>query len=391
MGTGDMRGFLNEPDAHVVAICDVRQSARDAASGAVNTKYGDQACRTYSDFREMLARPDIDAVLIATGERWHPLVSTEAARRGKHLYCEKPLGLSVREVQAVRRAVQRAGVAFQFGTQQRSSFYYRHAVELVRNGRIGELKSIEIASPAGGGNGSMAGGAQDPPPGIDYDMWVGPSAWFPYNETVVNTTAWLFISDFGLGCIDGAWGIHDVDIAQWVHGDTTEPIETEGWAKWFSDLRDTPMEWTTEQKYANGVRLVHMDTITARRKSPQFSLLPSTGCSVITGTEGWIFVSREGIITHPAKLASETIGPNEKRVIRSDNHKRNLLQAIRTGQKTIVPVENAARDQMIVQQQYISLVLGRKLYWDTEKEQFKDDAEANRLLSRPMRGPWNIA
>jgi predicted dehydrogenase len=390
MGGGDLRGFLNEQDTRVVAICDVQQAQRERLATTVNTRYRDTQCAQINDFRELLARPDIDAVVIATGERWHPLVAIEAARNSKHMYCEKPLGLSVAEIKAVRQAVNRAGVSFQFGTQQRSSFYYRHAVELVRNGRIGELQTIMIGSPMGGGNGSMLGEPKNPPPGLDYDLWLGPSPWSPYIDTVVHTTAWLFISDYGLGCIDGAWGIHDVDIAQWLHGDTTMPIEVEGTAAWYTDLRDTPYEWVTEQKYANGVRLVHMDTRTARQRVPQFNLMATTGASVIFGSEGWIFVSREGIITHPAKLVSETIGPNEIRVIRSDNHKRNLLNAIRTGQKTICPVDVAARDQMIVQQQYIALLLGRKLRWSNEREEFIDDPEANRLLTRTMRSPWHI-
>jgi hypothetical protein len=392
-GSGDMRGFLNEADARVVAVCDVRQSARERAATMVNQRYGDTACANYKDYRELLARPDIDAVLIATGERWHPLVCIEAARNGKHMYCEKPLALSIAEAKAVRAAVHQSGVAFQCGTQQRSSFYYRHAVELVRNGKIGQLETIMVASVQGGSdNGSMRGQPGEPPRDIDYDLWLGPSAWMPYMDIVVSTTAWLFITPFGLGCIDGAWGIHDVDIAQWLHGDTTTPVEVEptGPAKCFTDLRDCPYEWTTEQKYANGVRLIHMDMRTAKKRASQFDLLPSIGATVIFGSEGWIYVSREGLITNPARLASEPIGPNEIQVIRSDNHRRNLLNAIRTGRTTISPIDVAARSQMAVQQQYISLCLGRKLRWDPAREEFIGDAEANRLLSRPMRGPWHI-
>jgi len=391
MGTGDMRGFLNEPDAHVVAICDVQQSARERAAATVNARYGDQKCAEYPDFREMLARRDLDAVLIATGERWHPLIAIEAARHGKHMYCEKPLALSVAEAQAVRQAVQRYGVSFQCGTQQRSSFYYRHAVELVRNGKIGELKTIMIGSVGGGGNGTLWGQPKEPPPGFDYDMWLGPSPWAPYSDLRVSIAAWLFISDYGLGSLDGAWGIHDIDIAQWVHGDTTTPVEVEGSAQFYTDIRDVPSQWTVEHKYANGVQLIHMDMTTAKKRAPQFDLLPSNGASVILGSDGWIYVSRDGLITNPAKLASETIGPNQVQVIRSENHRQNLLEAIRTGRKTIAPAEVAARDCMIVQQEYISLSLGRKLRWDPLREEFIGDAEANRMLSRPMRSPWHLS
>jgi predicted dehydrogenase len=389
-GSGDMRGFLSDPEVRVAAICDVQQTVRDRIANVVNNRYGDTACATYNDFRELLARPDIDVVLIATGERWHPLIAIEAARRGKHIYCEKPLGLSVAEAKAVRRAVKSAGVSFQFGTQQRSSFYYRHAVELVRNGRIGELKTIMVGT-VHGPNNHLYGVPKDPPPGFDYDMWLGPSAWAPYSDMRVSVAAWLFISEYGLGCLDGAWGIHDIDIAQWVNdSDNTGPIEVEGACSFYTDIRDTPYEWTVEQKYANGVRLIHMDMVTAKKRAPEFNTLPSTGSTVIFGSKGWIYVSREGLVTQPERLAAETIGPNEIQVIRSDDHRRNLLNAIRTGRQTICPVESAVRAQTVIQQEYIAMNLGRKLRWDPVREEFPGDAEANRWLSRPMRSPWNL-
>src|SRR5215208_5341457 len=148
-GSGDMRGFLSQAAVHVAAICDVNQATRERIATSVNTRYGDTSCAQYNDYRELLGRSDIDAVVIATGERWHPLIAAEAARAGKHMYCEKPLSLSIAAAKAVREAVNENGVAFQFGTQQRSTFYYRHAVELVRNGRIGELKTIMVGSVRG--------------------------------------------------------------------------------------------------------------------------------------------------------------------------------------------------------------------------------------------------
>jgi predicted dehydrogenase len=222
-------------------------------------------------------------------------------------------------------------------------------------------------------------------------MWLGPAPWAPYSDMRVSVAAWLFISDLGLGCLDGAWGIHDIDIAQWVaDADRTGPVEVEGTATWYTDIRDVPHAYTVEHKYANGVRLIHMDMVTARQRAPEFNALPSTGATVIYGTEGWIFVSRDGIVSNPASLASEKIGPNQKQVIRSSDHRRNLLDAIRGGQKTICPIEGAVRAQTVVQQEYISLSLGRKLQWDPAREQFVNDPEANRWLSRPMRSPWHL-
>jgi predicted dehydrogenase len=290
----------------------------------------------------------------------------------------------------VREAVNENSVASQFGTQQRSSFYYRHAVELARNGRIGELKTIMVGS-VRGPNDTLYGTPKEPPQGFDYDMWLGPAPWAPYSDMRVSVAAWLFISDYGLGCLDGAWGIHDIDIAQWVaNADHTGPVEVEGTATFYTDIRDVPHEYTVEHKYASGVRMIHMDMVTARKRAPEFNALPSTGATVIYGTEGWIFVSRDGIVTNPASIAGEKIGPNQIQVIRSNDHRRNLLEAIRGGQKTICNVEAAVRGQTVVQQEYISLSLGRKLEWDPVAEQFKNDAEANRWLSRPMRSPWHL-
>jgi len=389
-GSGDMKGFLSQADVHMAAICDVQQATRERSQAEVNRHYGDAKCATYNDYRELLVRTDIDAVMIATGERWHPLISIAAANHSKHMYCEKPMGLSVAECKAVREAVNRNSVSFQFGTQQRSSFYYRHAVELVRNGRIGELKTIMVGT-VHGPRDKLYGIPKEPPLGFDYDLWLGPSPWAPYSDMRVSTAAWLFISDYGLGCLDGAWGVHDIDIAQWVNdADATGPIEVEGTCSFYTDIRDTPYEWTVEHKYANGVRLIHMDMVSAKKRAPEFNSMPSNGATVIFGTQGWIYVSRAGIVTNPARLAAEKIGPNEIRVIRSNDHKRNLVDAIRTGQRTICPVESAVRTQTVNQQAYISMSLGRKLRWDPVREEFKDDVEANRWLSRPMRSPWHL-
>jgi predicted dehydrogenase len=281
-------------------------------------------------------------------------------------------------------------VAFQFGTEARAIFYYRHAVELVRNGRIGELKTI-MAAANHGPTDHLYEQPKDPPPGFDYDMWLGPSPWAPYSDLRVSYAVWMFISDYGLGCLDGAWGIHEIDIAQWVNdADTTGPIDVEGTCTFYNDIRDTPYEWTVEHTYANGVRLINMDMFTAKKRAPQFNSLPSNGATVMIGTEGWIYASREGIVTHPPSLATESIGPNQIQVIRTNDHRRNFLNAIRTGQQPVCHLEAAVRSQTVAQQAYIALRLGRKLRWDPVAEEFIGDAEANRMLSRPMRSPWRI-
>jgi myo-inositol 2-dehydrogenase / D-chiro-inositol 1-dehydrogenase len=266
-GSGHVRAFTQQPDVQMVAICDARDTARGRNRDFVNTHYKDNSCAVYVDYREMLARKDIDAVMIATPEHWHTLMAIEAAREGKNIYCEKPIGVSIAEAKALRDDVKRYGVVFQEGCQQRSDQGYRHTCELIWNGRIGQLQTVMIGS-AGSGNLNRIP-PQKPqavPEGFDYNMWLGPAPWIPYTPERVART-WMFIHDYGLGCLGGAWGIHDVDIAQWVSGnDYTTPVETEGEGIFFDDIRDVMHTWTVEHKYANGVQVIHMD-ISHRQKA----------------------------------------------------------------------------------------------------------------------------
>jgi predicted dehydrogenase len=386
MGTNHVRAFLQIPEVRIGAICDVRQEHRERAKALVDKHYNDNNCALHHDFRELLGRPDIDAVLIATPENWHPLVGIEAARRGKHMYYEKPLSTTLAEGQAVHDAIERYGVVFQFGTQQRSSYNYRFTAELVRNGYIGELKQIMIGSAGGGYNREQPEVIKEPPPGFDYDFWLGPAPYVPYSDVRVSR-AWMFIRDYGIGCLDGAWGIHDVDAAQWFNdSDGTTPIEIEGRARYYDDIRDVPYSWMVEHKYANGVTLVHMDLLTAKARSPQFGF--GSMATVLIGTKGWIWVSRDGVRTSPESLMQTVIRPNEKRVEFSNDHRRNFLQAVRTRRPTISPVSTAFRDEAICQQADIAMRLQRKLRWDPKVNQFIEDDQANRMLSRAIRGPW---
>lgn len=388
MGGGLLQSFLELEDVHVVAVCDVQESARRQAKNWVDEKYSDKACSTYNDFRELLARKDIDAVLIATGERWHPLVGIEAARQGKHMYSEKPMCLSVEQAKAVRAAVKRYGVLYQFGTQQRSSYYFRFACELVRNGRIGQLKTVAIGT-TGRGRRIPPEQPGPVPPGIDWDMWLGPAPWAPYSDLRIGVT-WLRIYDYGLGNVGGGWGIHDIDFAQWVNdSDHTTPISVEGTGTLYDDIRDTIASFEIDYTYSNGARILYMDMGSARRRVPQFQYA-NMNSVVLLGSEGWIWVSRGGMRTHPEALIHTVIGPNENRVIHSDDHRRNFLDAIGTGGQTICPVDIAAHDEMICQMGDIAVRLKRKLRWDPVKEEFIDDEQANRRLSRPMRSPWRL-
>jgi predicted dehydrogenase len=387
MGSGHLEAFLGKEEVRVAAVCDVRESHRQKAKEQVDEKYQDSNCAVYADFRELLARPDIDAVLIAVPDHWHVLIGIEAARQGKHMYFEKPVGRTVAEAKALREAVKRAGVVFQFGTQQRSSFSYRHTVELVRSGKIGELQKIMIGSALPS---YLPFQPEQPvPAGFDYNFWLGPAPWAPYTFERC-TRNWTLIYDYSLGCVSGAWGIHDVDIAQWaLDADQAGPVEVEG-AGMFPDegIYDTATSWEVEHLYPNGVRLIHMDMNTAKKRAPQFSL--AWMGSLFQGSEGWIYVSRQGFFARPASLLQLTIRPNEIRVPRSNDHRKNFLDSVRKGSATISPIDAAVRCDAVCHQADIAMRLERRLRWDLAKEEFVGDPEANRMLSRSMRSPWSL-
>jgi predicted dehydrogenase len=387
MGSGHVRAFLNQEDVRVVAICDVRKAHADRSKKFVDEKYGDSSCATYNDYRELLARKDIDAILTACPDHWHALVGIEAARQGKHMYYEKPCSMSIAENKALRRAIRQSGVVFQFGTQQRSSDNYRRAVELVINGRIGRIKHIMVGSATAPKN--RIHPTQAVPEGLDYELWLGPAPWAPYCDERC-TRNWTHIYDYSLGCLSGAWGIHDVDIAQWaLEADNTGPVETEGWGKFMTGgLYNTAESWEIEHRYAGGAKLIHMDMPTAVKRAWQFRLQWMS--MLFEGTEGWIHVSRNSFHTSSPALAREVIGPNEKQVIKSNDHRRNFLDAVRDGGETISPIEAAVRSDTVCHHADIAMRLRRKLRWDPVKEEFAGDAEANRMLARPMRAPWRV-
>ncbi|MFC2124821.1 Gfo/Idh/MocA family protein [Bacteroidota bacterium] len=387
MGTGHVRSFIGYEDVKAIAICDVRREHRDRAKKHIDEKYGNKDCKTYNDFRELLVRKDIDAILMACPDHWHALIGIEAARQNKDMYYEKPLSLFFHQCQSMRNAINRYGVVFQHGTQQRSDERYRFTVELVRNGRIGDLKEIVVAS---AGYPQIAPQPSMPvPDGLDYDMWLGPAPWTPYTELRC-TRNFTLIYDYSVGCISGAYGIHDIDIAQWVvDADHTGPLDIEGTGVIAKDgLYDTILSWESTHTYENGVKLRYMDHRTARLKVPEYTA-HNMGILFI-GTEGWIFVQRGFMDAHPKSLLRTVIGPDEIRLPKSNDHRRNFLDCVKTRQQPICPIEVAVRSDTVCHQADIAIRLGRKLQWDPVREAFKNDMEANRMLSRPMRSPWQL-
>ncbi len=373
-----MQALLGRADCRMVAVCDVDSKRLDQARDIVNAYYGDSDCVTYSDYRELLARGDIDAVLIASPDQWHVLQAVEAACAGKDMYHEKPLGLSVAQDIALRDAIKRYGRVFQFGTQQRSGRNFRFACELVRNGRIGRLQTITAATPA-----SRIVDSYRPspvPPGLDYEMWVGPARWMPYTQGVLGSCGnWGHISNFSLGWIT-TWGIHHVDIAQWGNGaDNSGPVEVEGSGVFPEDgLYDCAVAWEVKLKYTNGVTLNFVDN----KKSRQGILFE--------GDEGWVFVKRGAIEAEPKSLLAERIGPEETHLGNSSDHAGNFLDCVRSRSTPISSIDSAVRTDTVCHLSDIAMRLGRRLRWDPKSERFIGDEQANRMLTRSMRSPWHL-
>ncbi|MDD2381603.1 MAG: Gfo/Idh/MocA family oxidoreductase [Mariniphaga sp.] len=388
MGSGHLRSFLGYDDVRVMAICDVKKEQRDKSKQTVDSRYGNNECVTYNDYRELLVRKDIDAIVMAAPDHWHALIGVEAARQGKAMYHEKPLGLTVEECQVMRKVVKRYNTCFQHGTQQRSDPQFRFAVEMVRNGKIGNIKRIVAEAT---GCRTVPYPQEEPvPEGFDYNLWLGPAPLAPYSELRC-TRDFMHIKDYSLGGLSGAWGIHHIDIVQWaLDADNSGPVEIEGTGSYpLEGLFNTYHSYEVEYKYPNGEKLLYIDRDTVRSKIPQFKA-PSSMAILFEGTEGWIYVARGYLDAYPKKLLNTVIGPNEFKLPFSNDHRRNYLDAVRTGSKPISTIESAIKSEIICQQAYIAMELEQKLYWDNENEKFINNIAANKMLSRPMRSPWHL-
>lgn len=373
-GTDDLKSFIHEPQAQIVAVCDVNESKCIAAKQLIEERYAEETnkgtykgCQMFHDFRDLLARPEIDAVSICTPDHWHVPIGIAAAKAGKDTFIEKPLSHKLEEGRLLCNAVKKYSRIFQHGTQQRTDEKFRHACELVRNKTIGELKSIRVAAPASDSLGDEP--TMPVPAGFDYPMWLGDAPQKPYTEKRVITPWWWYISDYTLGFISG-WGVHHVDIAQWgVDADSSGPVEIEGTGEFpQSGLCDTATGWEIHMKYANGVPMLYTDD----KRNPHGVLFE--------GTEGWVLVNREKIEAEPKSLLTHQFGANDIHLYKAPNLQQNLLDCIKSRKETICPAETAHRSTSVCHLGDIAIRLKRKLTWDPVKEQFKDDPEANALL-----------
>jgi predicted dehydrogenase len=406
-GQGVLGNFLNKKDAQVVAVCDVMASHLEQSRDKVNKKYENQDCKTYTGFQEIVARRDIDAFLIATPDHWHVLTALAAVRAGKDIYVEKPLGINIPEDWALRREVHRHKRVFQFGTQQRSSRTFRFACELVRNGRIGKLKHINVWSPA-----SAPGGSTEVipvPAGFDYERWLGPAAFQPLTKDLCEglgaQKTWWFISHFALGFIAG-WGIHPMDIAVWGGGDLLSgPLEIEGRGTFHAEgICDTATAWNVDMKFGSGVTLrfegaptkgntdIPCCDVWAHKEewSQRYRRITDHG-TAFEGTEGWVHVDRTGLNLQPENLIDADESTFKIQLTKSPDHVRNFLDCVKSRADTVCPIDESVSSDTLCELSDIAIRLDRKVVWDVRKERFINDPEANlRLLPREMRKPWHL-
>ena len=375
-------GYIARPDVQVLAVCDVRKERLDRAHERANHIYADKlnqpgydGVRAYNDFRELLLRPDIQAVLIALPYHWAALMATLAMRAGKDVYCEKPIAITVREGRNMADTARRYSRVYQAGTQQRSEYggKFRLACELIRNGRIGQLKEVyAYRSPGAFYPTTWTTETGVPlPDGFDWDMWLGPLPWRPYPGNAGHVIPGCFVGDVN-------WAPHHYDIIQWtVNPDMAAPIEVsyEGGG---GKARDAVVHY----RYSNGVQ-VHSNGYKGES-------VGDVGGACFVGTEGRIAVDRDNIVSYPATILTTPLRPGDQRVYHADSHSGNFLECIRTRRPTICNPEVAFYTMNAILIGGICLILKRTLTWDPVKSEFVGDAEANRLLSYTPRPPWRL-
>ncbi|OGV70505.1 MAG: hypothetical protein A2283_08715 [Lentisphaerae bacterium RIFOXYA12_FULL_48_11] len=377
MGLRNLQAFLTESDCQVTAVCDVDAARRQEAVNIVNQHYNDRGCAQYNDFREVIARKDIDLLCLSLPDHWHSIPAIMGLAAGKDIYGEKPLAYSVVEGRAMVNAVQRYGRVWQTGSWQRSVPHFQFACELVRKGYIGRLKYAEVG--IGFGPTTASQPLMPVPVGLDYEMWLGPAPWAPYTEQRCHFN-FRWISDYGGGQVTD-WGAHHIDIAQWgMDTEYTGPVEVEGVGKFPAEgLWDTAITYRFECRYANGSRMIVASEDVF-----------DNGVRFV-GDKGWIHVDRNQIDAEPKSLLRERLNNGMVRNLKDrQSHRRNFLDCVKNRATPISNIEVAQRSITVGHLGNIAMQLGRKIRWDAETESVVGDISGQQMLSRSMRDPWKI-
>ena len=372
-GAYDMSCFLPQPDVQFVAVSDIKAGRRATIKQMIDEKNGNQDCATYRDLRDLLARDDIDAVLIATGPNWHATAAILAARAGKDMYCEKPCTKNIAQSLALAETMRRTGRIFQAGTQRRNLPHFAFACKLANSGKLGKLRAVH-AKPAGMktvSSGWLPAEPEPPKEEIDWDLYLGPSAWRPFNKKFLDG----FNFEKGGGMVGGGvleWGSHCVDLCQWAAGaDSTAPVEY-----------NPPAEnGHVVARYADGVKLVIRED----------GWLPLGSCPVrFEGDGGWVEAGDSGklILSSPALLAGREVA--EIGGYPATFHVRDFLDCVKTRSQPLANADAACYSHIACHAANIAIFLDRKLDYDLAKNEFIGDKEANRLRSEALRSPWTI-
>ncbi len=386
-GLLNVREQLSCPQAQVVAVCDVWKGVRNRAKKAVDSHYKNSDCRAYTDFRELLARGDIDAVGIASTDHWHVPMSIAAAKAGKDVCVEKPLGVSVAQDQMCREVIKRYDRVFQYGTEARASAACRLGCELVRNGRIGKIREIRVKAPNSVRGGSTV--VKPVPKDLAYDLWLGPAPWRPYTGCPDKGSNWFHVYDYAIGFIAG-WGAHPLDLLQWAFDthragiwevEGTGVIPTQG-------CNDVVIDWDVRIQFSSGVKMTYWATGIPKDEHPRLAKL--NNYAQLIGTEGWVAVYYANMLCEPESLRTTSLSSNDVRLPVSRGQERNFIECVQTRETPVSNIDDAVRSDIVSHISQIAIRSGHKITWDPAKEEIIGDAKATRMLTRAMREPWQL-
>ncbi|MEI7524855.1 MAG: Gfo/Idh/MocA family oxidoreductase [Mariniphaga sp.] len=378
-GTSNMRDFLElKNQVQYVAVCDVDSNHAAKAKGLADKANNSNDCRIYGDYREFLEKEKLDAVSIALPDHWHGLIYTAAANKKLDVYGEKPICRTIKDGQTIVSAVKKNNIIWQTGSWQRSQANFHHAVELVRNGRIGKIIHIEVGLP-NGNKGIGTPPVKEVPAELNWEMWLGPALKVPYRG--VSHWDWRWILDYSGGQLTD-WAGHHIDIANWgAELEHTGPVEISGEGVYPRDgIFNVPVEYDFLCKYANGIEM----------RVANSARLVHGGGATWYGEKGWINVDRGRIEASDPKILQEVIGPNEIQIYKSDNHWQNFIDCVKSRKEPIAPIEVAYRAISVALLGEIAMTTGQKIQWDPVKEEIIGNPAASRLLSRPYRQPWSL-
>ncbi|NQU25521.1 MAG: Gfo/Idh/MocA family oxidoreductase [Candidatus Nealsonbacteria bacterium] len=392
LGTGP-RGMVNVreqltcPDVQIVAVCDVWKNVRDGAKKVIDARYKNTDCKTYIDFRDVLARPDIDAVGIASPDHWHVPMTIAAAKAGKDVSTEKPLGVCVAQDLECREVIKRYDRVFQYGTEARARASCRLGAELVRSGKIGEIREIRVKSPNSATGGSRT--VVPVPKELDYDLWLGPAPWRPYCGQAAGGGAWWHDYDYAIGFIAG-WGAHPLDLLVWAfdtHLAGTWEIEGSGVIP-DKGRNSVVTNWDVNIRFSSGVKMSYWAAGVKKDEHPRLAGLGNY--AQLIGTEGWVAIYYADVACEPESLKTTVLGPDDVHLPVSSGQERNFIECVKSRQTPVAHIDDAVRSDLISHLSEIAVRVGHKITWDPVKEQIVGDEDVSRRLTRAVRETWKM-